>query len=467
MPQAMQNLFNHTIAELGPMLQRRDISSRELTDACLQRIDEVNPKLNSFITVAAKSARDEATQADSEIKAGHYRGPLHGIPISIKDVFATKDLRTTAGSKVLANWIPAYDAEAVVRLRAAGAVILGKNHMHEFAYGVSSDNPHYGPARNPWDPSRIPGGSSGGSAIAVATSQGFASLASDTGGSIRIPSGLCGTVGLKPTYGRVSRRGAIPLAWTLDHVGPITKCVEDAAICLNVLADPASSDTPVPDYRKALKRDLRGIKLGLPREYFFDHVDSEIESSVKEAIEKLKGLGAQVVEVSVGNLEPCSAAEAHITLVEALSYHEKYLEKQADDYGQGVRTDLEAGYYLLGTDYVKSQRYRSLLTSNFAKAFETVDAIVSPTLPAFPPKVGEVWVQSGDLREHIIDAFLRFAIPYDLTGMPAITIPCGFSKSGLPIGLQLAGRAFAESTLFTIAGAYEQATDWHRRAPVV
>jgi aspartyl-tRNA(Asn)/glutamyl-tRNA(Gln) amidotransferase subunit A len=454
------------------MLQRRHISSRELTDACLARIEELNPKLNSFITVAANSARDDAARADSEIKAGNYRGPLHGIPISIKDVFATKNLRTTAGSKVLADWVPTFDAEPVARLRAAGAIILGKNHMHEFAYGVSSDNPHYGPARDPWDPTRIPGGSSGGSAIAVATSQGFASLASDTGGSIRIPSAICGTVGIKPTYGRVSKRGAIPLSWTLDHVGPITKCVEDAAILLNVLAghdpqDPTSSTAGVPDYRSKLKMGVRGMKLGVPREYFFDHVDDEIASSIKRAIQDFKRLGAEVVEVSIGNLEPCSAAEAHITLVEALCYHEKYLEKQADAYGEGVRTDLEAGYYLLGTDYVKSQQYRSLLRSNFAHAFESVDAIVSPTLPAFPPKVGEVWVQSGDLREHIIDAFLRFAIPYDLSGLPAVTVRCGFSKDDLPIGLQLAGPAFAESRLLAIAAAYEQGTYWHRRVPAV
>src|SRR5208282_2140562 len=385
--------------------------------------------------------RKAAVWAEQEIRQGHYRGPLHGIPISIKDLFATRGVRTTAGSKVLANWIPDYDATAVAKLHEAGMVMVGKTNMHEFAYGVTNDNPFYGPARNPWDATRVPGGSSGGSGAAVASSQCSASLGSDSGGSIRIPSSSCGVVGLKPTYGRVSRHGAIPLSWSLDHVGPITKTAKDAAIMLAAIAgpdprDPSASARPLPDYRQEMRGNIRGLRLGVPRQYFSEHVDPEIQKLVSAAIRQLESLGATRVEVDIPDLEICSAMEAHITLAEATSYHEPYLKKQADDYGPGVRTDLEAGRYLLATDYVKSQRARTLLQRNFNEAFKQAEVIVSPTVPALPPLVGEMLVQSGDLQEHVIDAFLRFNIPYDLTGFPAISIPCGFSASALPVGLQ-------------------------------
>jgi len=331
---------------------------------------------------------------------------------------------------------------------------------------VTNDNPHYGPARNPWDPTRVPGGSSGGSAAAVASSECTASLGSDTGGSIRTPAAVCGVVGLKPTYGRVSRYGAIPLAWSLDHVGPLTKSVEDAAIMLAAIAgpdpkDPSASLRPLPDYRKEMQGSISGVRLGVPRQYFFEHVDPEIQKLVTAAIRQLASMGTTSVEVDIPDLESCSAMEAHITLAEATSYHEPYLKKQADAYSPGVRTNLEAGRYLLATDYVKSQRARTLLQRNFNEAFNRADVIVSPTLPAFSPPIGEVWVQSGDLRENVIDAFLRFNIPYDLTGFPAISIPCGLSSTGLPIGLQIAGRAFDETTVLRVANAYEQSTEWH------
>lgn len=465
-----EELITRPITELAPLLQGKAVSPVELVNQALARIRLLNPKLNSFITVTEQEARQEALAAEREIRRGHYRGPLHGIPISIKDLFATRGVRTTAGSKVLGGWIPNYDATAVAKLRAAGAIVVGKTNMHEFAYGVTNDNPHYGPARNPWDPRLVPGGSSGGSGAAVASSQSVASLGSDSGGSIRIPSALCGIVGLKPTYGRVSRFGAIPLAWSLDHVGPMTKSVEDAAILLNVLAGPdpkdaSASNHPVPDYRQALTRNIAGVRLGIPEQYFFEHVNPEIRRAVEAAIAKLQELGAHVVPVATPHLENCAAMEAHITLAEATSYHQPYLKMKADDYGPGVRTDLEAGRYLLATDYVKSQRARTLLQKDFAAAFQRADVIVSPTLPTFPPAVGEVYAQSGDLREHIIDAFLRFNIPYDLTGLPAISVPCGFSSQGLPIGFQIAGRAFDEAKVLRVAYAYEQNTDWHLRRP--
>lgn len=469
MPEA---LISRPIHQLAPLLQKKEISPVELFNEAIEKTHELQPKLNSFITITEEEGRSAAVEAESEIRKGQYRGPLHGIPISIKDLFATRGVRTTAGSKVLAKWIPDYDATAVARLRQAGTVLVGKTHMHEFAYGVTNDNPHYGPARNPWDPTRVPGGSSGGSAAAVASSQCSASLGSDTGGSIRIPSAACGVVGLKPTYGRVSRYGAIPLAWSLDHVGPLTRSVEDAAIMLAAIAgpdpmDPSSSSRPTRDYRKEMRGNLRGLRLGVPRQYFFEHVDPQILKVVRAAIVQLESMGATRVEVDIPDLENCSALEAHITLAEATSYHEPYLKKQADDYGPGVRTNLEAGRYLLATDYVKSQRARTLLQRNFNEAFKRAEVIVSPTLPALPPLVGEVWVQSGDMREHVVDAFLRFNIPFDLTGFPAISLPCGFSAAGLPIALQIAGRAFEEATILKFAHAYEQSADWHLARPAL
>jgi aspartyl-tRNA(Asn)/glutamyl-tRNA(Gln) amidotransferase subunit A len=463
MPEA---LIFRPIHQLAPLLERKEISPVELFNEAIERIHQLQPKLNSFITITEEEGRKAATEAESEIRKGQYRGPLHGIPISIKDLFATRGVRTTAGSKVLAKWIPDFDATAVARLHQAGMVLVGKTNMHEFAYGVTNDNPHYGPARNPWDPTRVAGGSSGGSAAAVASSECTASLGSDTGGSIRTPAAVCGVVGLKPTYGRVSRYGAIPLAWSLDHVGPLTKSVEDAAIMLAAIAgpdpkDPSASLRPLPDYRKEMQGSISGVRLGVPRQYFFEHVDPEIQKLVTAAIRQLASMGTTSVEVDIPDLESCSAMEAHITLAEATSYHEPYLKRQADAYSPGVRTNLEAGRYLLATDYVKSQRARTLLQRNFNEAFNRADVIVSPTLPAFSPPVGEVWVQSGDLRENVIDAFLRFNIPYDLTGFPAISIPCGLSSTGLPIGLQIAGRAFDETTVLRVANAYERSTEWH------
>ena len=467
-----EELISRPISELAPLLLKRAISPVELFDATLQRIHRLQPKLNSFITITEEEGRRAAIRAEDEIQHGHYRGPLHGIPISIKDLFATRGVRTTAGSKILANWVPDYDATAVAKLHDAGMVMIGKTHMHEFAYGVTSDNPHYGPARNPWDATRVPGGSSGGSGAAVASSQCAASLATDSGGSIRIPSAVCGVVGLKPTYGRVSRHGAIPLAWSLDHVGPIAKSVEDAAIVLSATAGPdlkdtSSSSRPVPDYHKEMMGEIRGLRVGTPPHYFFDHVDPEIGHAVNRAIRELEALGMKAVEIDIPGLENCAAMEAHINLAEAASYHEQYLKKQADDYGPEVRTDLEAGRFVLASDYVKSQRARAWLQRNFNEALEHADIVVSPTVPAFPPVVGQVWVQSGDLREHIVDAFLRFNIPYDLTGLPAISVPCGFSSAGLPIGLQIAGRAFEEATILKVAHAYEQSTEWHVARPAL
>jgi len=465
-----EELLRQSIAQVAPLVRRRHVSPVELVSAALRRTEALNPRLNAFITVTADAALEEARAAEKEIARGKYRGPLHGIPISIKDMFATRGVRTTAGSKVLADWVPDIDAAAVCRLRAAGAISIGKTNMHEFAYGVTNDNPHYGPARDPWDPKKVPGGSSGGSGVAVAAAMGFASLGSDTGGSIRIPSALCGTVGLKPTYGRVTRQGAIPLAWSIDHVGPLAKSVEDAAIMLQALAgaeggDDTAADAEVPDYRRELRKAISGLRIGVPRAYFYENVDPKILATVEAAIGELRRLHANVQEVEIPRLENCSAMEAHITLAEATSYHEKHLEAGADRYGPTVRVNLEAGRYLLATDYVKSQRARTLLSRLFADVFRKVDVLITPTLPAFPPVIGDVWVQSGGMREHVVDAFLRFCIPFNLAGLPAISIPGGI-QDGLPVGIQLAAGAFQESTLLRVAHALESAIGFKATAPV-
>ncbi len=462
------DLLFQSISDMAPLLRSRKLSPVELARLTLDRIEKLDGKLNSYITVTREAALTAAATAEKEISSGQYRGPLHGIPISIKDMFATHGVRTTCGSKVLADWVPDYDATVVARLRHSGAVIVGKTNMHEFAYGVTSDNQFYGAVHNPWDLKLVAGGSSGGSGAAIASGLCFASLGSDTGGSIRIPSAVCGTVGLKPTYGRVSRHGAIPLAWTIDHAGPLARTVADAALMLQVLAgvdpkDATSSSRPVPDYTAATSESIRGVRIGVPRQYFFEHLNPEIEAAVRAAIAKLENLGAQLTPVSLSNLDLCSPAEAHITLAEATSYHEPYMKTKIDLYGAGVRTDLEAGKYLLATDYVKSQRARTLLKQVFRDAFKNVDVIVSPTVPAFPPVIGDLYVQSGDMREAVIDAFLRFVIPYNLTGLPALTVPCGYSRAGLPIGLQIAAKPFDEPTLIRVGHAYESTVAEHRR----
>ena len=463
-------LVYEPISRLSRLLESREVSPVELVGQFLERIERLNPTLNAYITVMAEGAKQAARASENDLKDGRNRGLLHGIPLSIKDMFATRGVRTTAGSKILSAWVPDFDAAAVRRLQDAGAILLGKTNMHEFAYGVTNDNPHYGPARNPWDAKRVPGGSSGGSGVAVAAGMCAASLGSDSGGSIRIPSACCGTVGLKPTYGRVSRYGAIPLSWTLDHVGPIARSVEDAAILLQVVSgpdvrDPTASESPVPDYRKELHKGIAEMRIGVPENYFFEHVDPEIERAVRSGILELEKLGAKLVPVRILHLELCSAMEAHITLAEATSYHEPYLRKRAEEYGDRVRVNLEAGRYLLATDYVKSQRARMLLLEGFREIFRQVDVLVTPTLPAFPPEIGQVYVKSGDLQEHVVDAMLRFNIPFNLTGLPAISVPCGFSASHLPVGLQVAGKAFDEATVLRVAQAYQSATTWSQPRP--
>ncbi len=452
------------LAEAAEQLRRRQLSPVELTEACLERIGRVEGRLNAFITVMREEALQAARQAAQAIAQGHYKGPLHGIPVALKDLFATAGVPTTAGSRILAENVPAEDADATARLRSAGAVIIGKLNLHEFAFGATGVNPHYGPARNPWDQGRIAGGSSSGSAVAVASGECFAALGTDTGGSIRIPASLCGVVGLKPTYGRVSRRGVVPLSWALDHVGPLTRSAEDAAIVLGAVAghdprDESSSREPVPDYRRDLKRDRRGLRVGLPREYFFQNLDSEVLAAVRKAVEVLGELGAEVREVSLPHIAEAPAAVNAIMLAEALAYHQRWLAERPDDYGDDVRGRLELGLGVLAVHYVQAQRFRELIVREWREqVFDRVDLLVTPATP-----IPAACIEESEIQTTL--TLVRFTNPINLLGAPAISVPCGFTQAGLPVGLQLIGRWFEEGTVLRAAYAYEQATDWHQRAP--
>jgi len=451
-----------TVCQLAPKIRTRQISPVELTRAVLDRIERFDPVLNAYITVDAEGALKAARAAQRQIAAGKYLGPLHGIPVSLKDLFDAKGLRTTAGSKIFADRIADRDAPSVARLRAAGAVIVGKTNLHEFAFGSTTQNPHYGGTRNPYDLSRIPGGSSGGSAAAVAADLCMASTGTDTGGSIRTPSALCGTVGLKPTYGRVSLRGIVPLAWSLDHAGPIAKCVRDAALLLGVMAghdplDPTSAEAKVPAFARSLEGGVKGLRIGLDPSFCFNAVDEEIAQAVKDALKLFEQMGARVHEVKIPSIELAVIAESVIITAEAACFHEPHLRSRAGDYGPDVRALLEGGSAFSAVHYLKAQRLRRVLQEEFARAFEKMDLFALPAAPVTAPRIGEASVSIAGTPSDLETALLRFACPGNLTGLPAISIPCGLDRQGLPMGLQLIGKAFDEATVLRAARAFEDA----------
>lgn len=453
-------LHRMTISQLAPKIRSGRISPVDLTRAVLEQIDRLDPVLNAYITVDADGALKAARASQRRLAKGEYLGPLHGIPISLKDLYDTKGMLTTAGSRILRDRVPAEDAASVARLRAAGAILLGKTNLHEFAFGSTTQNPHFGGTRNPYDPDRIPGGSSGGSTAAVAADMCIASTGSDTGGSIRTPSALCGTVGLKPTYGRVSLHGVVPLAWSLDHVGPITKCVRDAAIMLSAMAgydpkDPTSANEKVPRFAAALKNDVKKIKIGVDPSFCFSGLDDEVEAAIKSALKLLEGLGARTVEVHLPNLELSAIVESILITTEAAAYHESNLRSRGADYGEDVRSLLEGGSVFSAVHYIKAQRLRRVIQQEFAEAFKKIDLFALPSAPVAAPTIG---VESVSIRGVDVDlpmALLRFACPSNLTGLPALSVPCGLNKEGLPIGLQIVGRAFDEATVLRAAYTFE------------
>ncbi|MDW8008675.1 MAG: amidase [Chloroflexota bacterium] len=458
-----QPLPVRTLAEASQALARRELSPLELTETCLRRIEALEPRLNAFITVTAEEALAEARRAQEELARGEHRGPLHGIPVAVKDLFHTAGVRTTAGSKFLARSVSREDATVVARLRQAGAVLVGKLNLHEFAFGATSVNPHYGPVRNPWDTERIAGGSSGGSGAAVAAGECLAALGTDTGGSIRIPSALCGITGLKPTFGRVSTHGVIPLAWTLDCVGPMCRTAEDCALVLSVIAGPdgrdrAAARMPVPDYAAGLDGGVRGLRIGVPREHFFQGISEEVGAAVRRALEVLSELGAEVREVSLPHMDVVPTAAGAITLVEALAYHLTWLRERPQDYGQDVRLRLEMAALYPAVAYVQAQRVRAAVIEAWQRLWQEIDLLATPTTPIVAPPLTE-----AELSATL--ALIRNTNPFNVSGQPAISVPCGFDSSGLPIGLQLVGRWWDEGTLLRAAHAYQRATDWHLRLP--
>lgn len=446
-----------TIVEAGRLLRSREITSVELTNTCLLGIGQ-GSRLNAFITVCDQYALEQARQMDIELSNGYDRGPLHGIPIALKDVFQTQGIRTTCGSKLFAENIPAEDCEVWQRLKKAGGVLVGKTGMHELAYGVTSNNPHFGTIRNPWNADHIPGGSSGGSGVAAATGMAFAAMGSDTGGSIRIPAAYCGTVGLKPTYGRVSRDGVMPLDFSLDHMGPLTRSVKDAAIVLQAIAghdvkDHTSSTANVPDYQFGLDAPLAGLRLGIPKNYYFEQAGKSIADSVHDAAKSAEKLGAKLVSVQVPNVEHLNAVGRVILLVEASATLEPYLHRR-EEFGTDVIALLDQGRFLAGTEYVQAQRIRRMFQLSFQRLWEEVDCLLTPTTPNVAPKIGQTEVSINGRIEDERLAATKFVRGINVLGLPALSLPCGLSE-GLPIGLQLIGKPFDEATILRLGYALE------------
>ena len=459
-----------SIAEASEHVANKQLSPVEIISAHLERIEQTDDRLNSFITLLGHESLAAAKEAERSIQSGSYLGPLHGIPIGLKDLYYTKGVRTTVGSKIMRDFVPDTDAAVTERFREAGAIIIGKLQMHEFALGATGVNPHDGPAHNPWDLDRVTGGSSGGSGSAVASGQCMGALGSDTGGSIRIPASLCGIVGLKPTFGRVSRYGVYPLSWSLDTVGPMTRTVRDAALVLNAIAghdprDPSSSDVPSEDFTAALDEGVSGIRVGIPTEFFYDTIDPEVKEAVSESTRVLEELGASVDEVSIPALDHSVTISGTILLAEAAEIHIDHLRHRADDIGDDVRARLELGALTTATDYIKAQRARTEFNRQVAGAFQRFDILLAPTEPIAAPKIGETTVGVGDTVEPALALLPRLTRPFNIGGVPAISVPCGFTSTGMPIGVQLAGRPFHEATVLRVAHAYEQATEWHTRKP--
>jgi aspartyl-tRNA(Asn)/glutamyl-tRNA(Gln) amidotransferase subunit A len=460
------------MADLGRMIASKQVSPVEVVRAHLDRIAALDSKLRAFITICADSALESARAAEADLMAGRPVGPLHGVPWAPKDLYSTKGVRTTGGSKILADSVPAADATVVARLARAGAIVLGKLNMHEFAYGPEGINAHYGDTRNPWssDAHRIAGGSSSGSGAAVAAGMAPGSLGSDTGGSIRIPASLCGITGLKPTYGRASRAGVLPLTWSMDHVGPMTRSARDCALMLGAIAgydpaDPTTSVLPVPDYGAALTGDVKGLRVGLLRAHFTDVAAPEVRTAVEAAAKQFERAGAVVDEVNLTQVAHAGTASAAIVASEALAYHAAWMRSRPQDYQPDVRERLRIGAFVSGVHYVRAQQVRALVAREIDEALARRDVLLAPATPLAAPVLGERETTLGDGPSDVRAALLRCTRPFNFSGHPACAAPCGFTAAGLPIGLQLVGRPFDEATVLRIVDAYQRITDWHTRRP--
>lgn len=469
----MTDVAELTLKEAADEVSAGNVSPVELVDGALSRIDSLNDELRAFITVYEEESRAIAKASEELIRAGHHLGPLHGIPIALKDNVGLKGLRTTAGSKVLGDWIPDVDATIAAKLKGAGAIIIGKTNMHEFAWGGTSDNPHYGAVRNPWNTERFPAGSSGGSGAAVAARLCYGAIGTDTGGSVRLPSAINGVVGIRPSIGRVSNYGVIPLAYSMDTVGPMTRTVEDNARMFQVIAghdrlDGGSAEIAVDDYTADLARGVDGLRIGVVPGYFFHHLQPPVHEAVTGALQTLEKAGATVVDVNMEHIHGNISAQLTIESTEPSAYHQRWLREHPDDYGDDVRTLLEVGELLLATHYIQAQRYRSLLRSEFLDAFRDVDVFICPTLPFTATKVGEALVEiEAGQPEDMLSAIMQFTGVPSLTGLPSLNVPCGFDDDGLPIGMQIIGEPFGERMLYRVGAAFQAQTDFHTRAPAI
>jgi aspartyl-tRNA(Asn)/glutamyl-tRNA(Gln) amidotransferase subunit A len=436
-----------TLLEAARALRKRNLSAVELTNHALERIARLNPDLNAFITITADSARARALALDQELAGGIDRGPLHGIPIAHKDCFSTKGVRTTGGSKILANRMPDHDAAIVEQMDRAGAVMLGKTNLHELCYGITSNNPHFGAVHNPWDMERIPGGSSGGSAAAVSADLVFAASGTDTGGSIRVPAAFCGVVGLKPTYGRLSRRGVMPLGLTLDHVGPIARTVRDTEACFRAMA----GEAPVPETRS----DVTGLRIGVPANFFFDRLEPEITSSIRHAVQTLAGLDARMLEVHIREMDALNSIGRLVLFAEASSIWKRHLVDRPADFGDDVRAALERGCEVPATEYLDAQRRRRILSKRLATLWAGIDCLLCPATPTTAPRIGDAVIRIGGIEEDVRIGSTRLVRPFNVLGWPALAMPCGFSDAGLPIGLQLIAAPGQEAIIFRAGAALE------------
>jgi len=469
------DLLRMTIAEVAPKIQNKEISPVELTEAALAEADRLQPTLNSFITILHDRAMDQARESEAAISRGDYLGPLHGIPIGLKDNLATAGITTTLGSKVLADHVPEEDAEVVKRCRDAGAIIIGKENLEEFAAGATSNNPHYGAVHNPWGLDHIPGGSSGGGGANVAAGVTFASLGTDLGGSVRLPGTFCGVVGLKQSFGRVSQRGLLVTSFNGDHIGPMTRSVADSALLLQVLAgndplDPSTVPVPVPDYSAYLGKSLTGLKMGIPSNYYFDMLDGEVETAVRKSIAALEELGAELQEVSLPSMQYIGALRIS-AMADSIVTHEPYLKSNREDYGPDVLYRTIPGQFVLGRDYSKSLKVQRLIQEEYARVMQQVDFLVTPTAPVPAPRIDAKYINMNGTEHRIrgpgSSLISRNTSPLNATGLPAITVPCGVTLAGLPIGVQFISRPFEEGLLFQVADCYERVSPNQGLRPAV
>jgi aspartyl-tRNA(Asn)/glutamyl-tRNA(Gln) amidotransferase subunit A len=468
-------LLKLPISELSAQIKARKVSPVELTEAALVQADRLQPTLHSFITILHDQAIRQAKEQEAALARGEFRGPLQGIPIGIKDNLATAGIRSTVGSKVLTDYIPKEDAHVVCLCQAAGAIMLGKENLEEFAAGATSNNPHYGAVHNPWALEHIPGGSSGGGGANVAACVTFASLGTDLGGSVRLPGTFCGVVGLKQTFGRVSQRGLLVTSFNGDHIGPMTRSVRDSALMLQVIAgydplDPSTVPVPVPDYTAALGREVRGLRMGIPTNYYFDLLDPEVDAAVRRAIEDLEALGVATKAVALPSMRYAGALRI-ASLADGVATHEPYLATHRQDYGPDVLYRTLAGQFVLGRDYSKALKVQRLIKEEHARVLQEVDFLVTPTAPIAAPRIDAPTFKLGDTEYRVrgpgSGILARYTSPSNATGLPAITIPCGFTRGGLPIGVQFIGRPFDEVRLLQVADAYESVSPSRGRKPAL